>query len=389
MPSHMHAIIWPLPSSELDDLLHSQKSFTAHRANQLRGATGSFWQDESYDHLIRDDEDLWHAIRYLDANPSKAGLRDWEWCGGRLIADGEKVIARGLAAHVRDACIAGMPNMKKAAAANPIVAVAIDPELLKRIYDDMVTGAGAEVLFHTQLATVEAADGNVTTVTVCNKNGLSAYRAKAYVDCTGDGDLAAWAGAEFEKGDVDGDLQPATHCFVISNVDSYTLHTGPSVHFFDPESPIHKAIDSGRYPLIVDLHSCFREIGPNVFGFNTGHVYDVDNTDATSVSKALIHGRKQVAQYHEAFKEFHPAFAASFLATTGSLLGVRETRRIIGDYKLVLDDYLEKRSFPDEICRNAYNIDVHKKKDKTIEPGRDIEKIKADLHKEIKQLAPG
>ena len=66
------------------------------------------------------------------------------------------------------------------------------------------------------------------------------------------------------------------------------------------------------------------------------------------------------AQYRDAFAEYHPAFAEAVLVATAPLMGVRETRRIMGDYRLTLDDYCENRFFPDEICRNAYGIDVHK-----------------------------
>ena len=310
------------------------------------------------------------------------GLVPW-FCG---YDDGEKPIARGIADHVRTALREGMPHIRRNAPDWP----AIDPELLKRIYDELVTGAGAGVLFHTQLCGVERAeDGGVDAVLAANKTGLRAYRAKVYVDCTGDGDLAAWAGAAFEKGDAQGELQPATHCFQIGNIDAYGLASGPRIHFFDPDSPVHQAVRSDEYPLIVDLHSCNTQIGPELYGFNTGHVYDIDNTDPASVSRGLMHGRRQAAQYMAVFRAHHPAFANAHLTATGALLGVRETRRILGDYLLTLDDYLARRSFPDEICRNAYNIDVHAKRDPGEAPERSIEEIKAHLKEQIKQLGPG
>lgn len=203
------------------------------------------------------------------------GLVPW-FCG---FGDGVNMIARGMAEHVRLALGAVSPS--------------IDPELLKRIYDDLVTQSGATILFLSQLCSVEmSAEGKIDALLVSNKSGLSAYRAKVYIDCTGDGDLAAMAGAPFEKGDGAGHLQPATHCFTLTNVEPYDCWynpqrpagSAPSVHFFDPESPVHKAIKSGRYPFIVDLHSCSTKIGPRTYGFNTGHVFDVDNTDPASVS---------------------------------------------------------------------------------------------------------
>lgn len=315
------------------------------------------------------------------------GLVPW-FCG---YDDGVRAIACGVAERVRLALRDGMPLLKRRMACDPLTAPAIDPELLKRIYDDLVVDSGAKALFHSQLCSVErTASGEIDALVVANKAGLQAFKAKVYVDCTGDGDLAAMAGAAFAKGDERGGLQPATHCFAIANIDEYAMAAGPGIHFYDPESPVHKAIKSGRYPLITDLHSCLMQIGPGIYGFNTGHQYDVDNTDPGSVSKALVAGRRQAAQYHAAFREYHPAFANSFLAATGALLGVRETRRIAGDYVLSMEDYLARRSFPDEICRNAYNIDVHESKEEAKALStRGIEELKKRNAATIRQLAAG
>jgi glycine/D-amino acid oxidase-like deaminating enzyme len=323
------------------------------------------------------------------------GLVPW-FCG---YSDGEKVIARGLAESIRQGLLAGMPFQAREQGWWP----AIDPELLKRLYDDLVTGAGATVLFQSRLCAVERAEGGrADALVAADKTGLRAFRARVYIDCTGDGDLAAWAGACFEKGYSAGALQPATHCFMLTNVEPYDCwynppkpgdppRAAPSLHFFDPESPVHKAVESGRYPLIVDKHSCSTRIGPRAYGYNFGHVYDVDNTDPQSVSRALIHGRKQAAQYRDAFAALHPAFADAFLAATGALLGARETRRIRGDYVLSLDDYLARRDFPDEICRNAYNIDVHTRGDIDASLARklDPEELRKKVEEDVRQLGKG
>ena len=304
-----------------------------------------------------------------------SGLVPW-FCG---YGDGEKVIARGLAEHVRYALRDGMPHLKEAMARNEMATPAIDPELLKRIYDEMVGEAGAEIVFHSRLCAVErSTEGSPEAVVVASKNGLSAYGAKVYVDCTGDGDLAAWAGAAVEKGDGAGAMQPATHCFVIGNVDEDVLARGPNIHFYDPGSPVWKAVESDDYPLIDDLHSCNMKVAPRAFGFNAGHLFGVDNTDPASTSKALLRGRRMAAQYRDAFAEYHPAFAEASLVATGSLLGVRETRRVMGDYVLTVDDYLARRSFPDEICRNAYGIDVHGSREQALAAARmSIPELKA------------
>jgi hypothetical protein len=82
MPNHVHAIVCPLCGHTLSQILHTWKSFTAQRANRLLHRRGAFWQPESYDHLIRTEQDLRNQIRYVVKNPSKAGLRSWPWVGG-------------------------------------------------------------------------------------------------------------------------------------------------------------------------------------------------------------------------------------------------------------------------------------------------------------------
>ena len=315
------------------------------------------------------------------------GLVPW-FCGYH---DREKVIARGIAEHVLHACRDGTPHLKEAMAENPIVEPAIDSELLKRVYDDMVADAGASVLFETQLCAGEKnGQDEADTLVVSGKSGLKAYRSRVYVDCTGDGDLAASAGAIVEKGDDDGALQPGTLCFVITNIDEDALAKGPRIHRFDPDSPIHDIVRSGRFPDIVDLHTCNIKIGPGTYGFNTGHVYEVDGTQPESVSNALFHGRKLAAQYRDAFAETHPAFKDSFLVATGARMGIRETRRVVGDYYLTLADYLARRSFVDEVCRNAYIIDVHSSRDDALEMAeRDHGDAMEAVLKENRDLQPG
>lgn len=79
MPNHVHAAFTPLPGHQVQKILGTWKRFTGRRINALLGNRGAFWQEESYDHLIRNAADFDHAIRYILANPGEAGLRDWPW----------------------------------------------------------------------------------------------------------------------------------------------------------------------------------------------------------------------------------------------------------------------------------------------------------------------
>ena len=81
MPNHVHVIVRPFDGYDLAGILHSWKSFTGKQANRLLGATGAFWQDEYYDHLIRDEQDFRGQLNYVLDNSDRAGLQDWPWCG--------------------------------------------------------------------------------------------------------------------------------------------------------------------------------------------------------------------------------------------------------------------------------------------------------------------
>jgi len=271
------------------------------------------------------------------------------WCG---FHDRERIICRGLALEVR--------RRLYGADYERLDRNEIDFELLKRVYDDMVISSGATVLFHTTAAGVEMADdGVVDSLIVANKAGLTAYRAKVFVDCTGDGDLAVWAGASYAKGDARDDMMPVSHCYIMSNIDPHYRDKWPSDDFQK------QAVDDPAFPLVTDRWlNAGVPIGPSTHGFNAGHLWDVDATDPSSLTAALLTGRQVAAQHREALTKYFPgAFADSYLTATASLLGVRETRRIIGDYELTAADHQARRSFPDEIARNSFFIDIHNSRD--------------------------
>lgn len=285
-------------------------------------------------------------------------------------SDKQRMFIGGLAERIISQCKAGMPHV----APNNVGWVPINPERLKRLYDTMVIDAGVEVLFHTALATVDTdGAGAVVAIIAQNKAGLTAYQAKVYIDCSGDADLAAFAGATIKRGDeISGECQPASHCFTLSNVDEYGYrfnniddegHTLPPADWGEHwlfQHTLPAMVTSDKYPLIRDGHWAHTLIGPGTLAVNAGHLWDVDSTDPRSLSSALMQGREMAVQFRDAMAEFFPrAFANSYLVTTAALMGIRESRQVLGDYYLTEEDYFARRHFADEICRNAYPIDLH------------------------------
>jgi hypothetical protein len=275
--------------------------------------------------------------------------------------DGNRIIYQGLAEYVWRESKKGVPHVPE----HQYHWVDINAEHLKVVYDDLVKKFGVKVLFFTRLASVEMKDDNtVDSIVVVNKAGLSAYKAKVYIDCTGDGDFAAWAGAKFEIGDKEGITQKPTACFMVANVNTKGFkqsEENPEIHPGNPKSPIYKILETKEYPLIIDNHVCTQLVGEGTIQFNMGHLDNVNPLDPTSLSEAMIQGRQQTIQSLTALKRFLPnVYGKAYIVNTFDLLGVRETRRIEGDYTFTIDDWLARREFEDSIGRNINYIDVHK-----------------------------
>jgi len=242
--------------------------------------------------------------------------------------------------------------------------VPIDVEALKCLYDDLCEAAGVTVLFHTvapEVIVSPSEEGKtVTAVVLANKDGLSLAKASVFVDATGDGDVAARAGCAFQKGDKDGRTQGMTLCFTVTNGSreaylGYVYRTGDGYL----ARLVAEARAAGDYDLpdasLVGLS--FKS--ETLAGANLGHVYGEDATDAPSLSRAEREGRRVVQRLLPFLRKYVPGQEGLTLISTGPQIGVRESRRIVGDYVLTIDDYLACRTFGDDIARCAYFIDLH------------------------------
>ena len=247
-----------------------------------------------------------------------------------------------------------------------IAGPANDSEALKRVYDKMMVDAKVQFTFYTTLIGAEVEAGRIAHVICAAPSGVFAVRAKTFIDATGNGDLAAWAGAPFEKGDEQGNLMPGTLCSVWDGIDWKRWYS------LRPKQPqpdgfmLQKAFEDNVFTVRDEHLTGMFRLGEHGGAGNIGHTFGVDGDDERSLTKALVDGRKGLAEYHRYYREYVPGFEKLELVATGSLLGVRETRRILGDYVLSLEDYKQRAVFPDEIGRYAYPIDNH-----PVRPGRD------------------
>jgi hypothetical protein len=257
--------------------------------------------------------------------------------------DGVNFLAGGFGKEVYD-------RLAEAHLPNPRM---IQVELLKRIYDQMVVECGANFSFMTQLVAVEKENDEVTTAILAGKSGLFGIKAKVFIDCTGDGDLAAWAGAAFAKGDENGKMMPGTLCSQWAGINwDVARHTRQAARLKD-------AFKDKIFTVEDRHHTGMNQTGRHLGGANMSHTFGVDGTDERTITRSLVESRKIVAEYERYYREYLEGFENAELVITGSLLGIRESRRITGDYVLSLDDFNKRASFDDEIGRYAYPVDIH------------------------------
>ncbi len=228
----------------------------------------------------------------------------------------------------------------------------IKAEALKRAYEEMLTQAGAEFLFGVTVMDVMTNGESITGCILNGKSGMFAVRAKVYIDCTGDADLSFMAGVTCDKGDENGQMMAGTLCSLWTGIDWERRSGNDKRH-------LEKAIEDGVFKK-PDLHlPGMWKISENIGGGNIGHTFGVDGTDEISLTKALIDGRRLCDQYEKYYKEYLTGYENMELVATGSMLGIRETRRVRGIYTLVLEDFVSRAVFDDEIGRYCYPVDIH------------------------------
>jgi len=231
-----------------------------------------------------------------------------------------------------------------------------DEEYLKLLLNRLTTGAGVRLLFHSYLAGADIKDGMVSNVSVVNKSGNTRYTAGYYIDATGDGDLAAACGFPFLLGrEKDNLCQPMTLCFRLANVnlDAYRRSRAGI-------TPLYKELQAkGEIKNIREDVLIFSNLAGGVLHFNSTRIVKKNPVDAFDVTEAEIDAREQAHELHNFLKSRIDGFQNSSLIMTAPQIGVRESRKIIGEYILTGDDLMACAKFEDAIAAGNYDIDIH------------------------------
>ena len=230
-----------------------------------------------------------------------------------------------------------------------------DPEVMKYVMDSMIVEAGVDLLLHTTFIDSVVHKNTIKGVILHNKSGIYVVPAEIFVDGTGDGDVAVSAGAPYEKGrKEDGLMQPMTLNFDLAGVDEEKMPSREEINRAYKEAKERGEITCPREDVLW-----FYTVRRGIIHFNTTRIVMVDGTKVEDLTRAEIEGRRQMFEIVNWLKRTFRAFKNAYIIRSGVQIGVRETRRIIGEYVLTAEDILKARKFPDPICRGNYPIDIH------------------------------
>lgn len=246
--------------------------------------------------------------------------------------------------------------------------IPFDPEMIKAIAMDVLDAAAVRYLFHSFASGVTASH-EAREIIFETKSGPVVISAKVVVDCTGDGDVAAAAGAKYEIGrQEDGLVQPMTLMFRMGEINKHEFenyvrkHPGQWKGVYGLWDLIKKATDAGDLKMPRENVLMFKTPYEKEISINCTRIINVLGTDVWDWSFAEWQGRKQMRQIAAFFKKYVPGFENAYAVQSGVHTCVRESRRIMGEYKLTADDILSVRKFDDMIACGAYPIDIHNPK---------------------------
>lgn len=237
-----------------------------------------------------------------------------------------------------------------------------DMEYMKLILDRLMKQAGVDILFHSFFASPIMDGDLIRGIVIENKGGRQAYLAQRVIDCTGDGDVAARAGAPYKYGrDSDHATQPMTLMFKISNMDYIQRYAdnplGNDLYWLMKRAVEKEGLTDYEFNF---KNPCLLKLpGQRTGVLQMTHMRGFDATDPRSLTDAEIEGRERVHEAITFFKKYLQPFEHVQLDQTAAMIGVRESRRIMGEYEITLEDMLAGAKFADGFATCCFNVDIH------------------------------
>lgn len=257
-----------------------------------------------------------------------------------------------------------------------------DPEFHKWLLAEMCEEAGVRLLLHSVFLEPLLDDGRMTGAAFHTVAGRREIHANVVIDASADAHVAAAAGAPWEMGNPEGLVQPMTMMFRLSHVDldrtaaylrehpeEIRTSLKPDEITADSLTAVagfrrawREAREAGEVTIPREIVSFFRTPYPDEVGVNMTRVVGLNPLGADDLTRAEIETRRQVMELLRFFRTRIPGFENARLAATATQVGVRESRRIVGEYQLTAEDLLQARQFPDAVARSGYPIDIHNPK---------------------------
>lgn len=257
-------------------------------------------------------------------------------------------------------------------------------EGMKIILDEMITEAKCDVLYHSFIAGVDFENEEVKSIYICNKDGLTSYKAKIFIDATGDADIANYCKVPCKLGrESDSAMQPMTMNMKLYNVDSKELRnyarensekfprlnkdislldSAQTLSFIGFDEEFKEGKRKGELSIPREDILFFETSVPGEFIINTTRIIEHSGVDAKSISEAEFIGRKQCEELYNFLVRRIPGFKNAKVVITGPSIGVRGSRQICGKYTLTAEDVLDRKRFENVIAHSAYPIDIHNPK---------------------------
>ncbi len=279
------------------------------------------------------------------------------------------IATTGMMSHFTGTCDSKIYRemLKRASDKNPCSergtsTITIDPELLKITFYEMINECGIDLLLYSLVCGTKMDGNKVVGVTVQNKSGRNTYYADVVIDCTGDGDAAYYAGAEYFKGrEEDGLMQPTTLMFKVGGVDySRAAFPGSFETKVQTERGELQAMAHEILPAPAGHVLLYKTTLPGVVTCNMTNCTGIDGTSAEDLTRAELVCRSQMQPIVDFLREYVPGYENCYIIGAASLIGVRETRHFKGVSKITEQDISEAKEFPDAVVFGAhFNFDVH------------------------------
>lgn len=234
--------------------------------------------------------------------------------------------------------------------------ITYDPEVLKIVWEQLARKAGVRLLYHTFVVDVIMDGERIAGVIAASKGGFLALRARVVIDATGDADVSAAAGVPFESHANGSPVQSLTTTFNMIGVDGERARR---VSKDELHALMANAIDSGSYDLPRREGSIHITPFDGIMATNMTRVSNIDATDPAQLTEAEFEGRRQALEYARFLHDCVPGYEHAELTRLSHQIGVRESRRIFGEYRLTRSDVLEAHKFEDAIARCGAPIEDH------------------------------